>query len=144
MKGDTMPALQVRDCPAPLYEELRQCAAEQDRSIAQQTLYVLRRYLRWYNAVGKYEAQRADIENSPFAEATGAVPRIVQVSWEEQERQARIHKRKALFARMEEHWKDREDPLRDVDFAETIREMREERTDHILSCVEGFEVGEEQ
>lgn len=136
-----MPALQVRDCPAPLYEELRQCAAEQDRSIAQQTLYVLRRYLRWYNAVGKYEAQRADIEDSLFADKVDHGPRIVSVSWEEQERQARINKRKALFARMEEHWGDRKDPLRDVDFAETIREMREERTNHILSCVEGFEVG---
>ena len=37
-----MPALQVRDFPEELYNQLRSCAAEQDRSISQQTTYVLR------------------------------------------------------------------------------------------------------
>lgn len=41
-----MPALQVKDFPADLYESLRVCAAAQDRSISQQTVHVLREYLR--------------------------------------------------------------------------------------------------
>lgn len=45
-----MPALQVKDFPSDLYEELRAYAAMQDRSISQQTVHVLREYLhvrRW-------------------------------------------------------------------------------------------------
>ena len=41
-----MPALQVRDCPDDLYEKLRLCAASEDRSMAQQTLHIVREYLR--------------------------------------------------------------------------------------------------
>ena len=137
-----MPALQVRDCPEPLYEELRLCAAEQDRSISQQTLYVLRRYLSWYRAVGRYEERQPEVLGAPFAEGKSREPRIIPLDREEQERQARIRKRKALFAEIESYWKDRENPLEGVDFAKDIREMREERTDHILSCIEGFEMGE--
>ena len=33
-----MPALQVRDFPATLYDELKECAARNHRSIAQQTI----------------------------------------------------------------------------------------------------------
>lgn len=45
-----MPALQVKDFPSDLYEELCACAAMQDRSISRQTVHVLREYLhvrRW-------------------------------------------------------------------------------------------------
>ena len=47
-----MPALQVKDFPSDLYEELRECAARQDRSISQQTVHVLREYLRAYRQGG--------------------------------------------------------------------------------------------
>lgn len=43
-----MPALQVKDFPTDLYEELRVCAQSQDRSISQQTTHILRAYLRTY------------------------------------------------------------------------------------------------
>lgn len=43
-----MPALQVKDFPADLYEDLRACAAENDRSISQQTTSILRSYLAAY------------------------------------------------------------------------------------------------
>ena len=43
-----MTALQVRDFPADLYEELRSCAREQDRSLSQQTVHILREYLQAY------------------------------------------------------------------------------------------------
>lgn len=43
-----MPALQVKDFPNDLYEDLRKCAAAQDRNISQQTIHVLREFLQAY------------------------------------------------------------------------------------------------
>ena len=41
-----MPALQVKDCPSDVYERLRACAAEENRSISQQALTIIENYLR--------------------------------------------------------------------------------------------------
>ena len=54
-----MPALQVRDCPEDLYEKLRTCAAEQDRSITQQTVHILREYLHENQTSKRKEHQQA-------------------------------------------------------------------------------------
>ena len=40
-----MPPLQVKDFPADVYERLRQCAREENRSISQQTLTIVEDYL---------------------------------------------------------------------------------------------------
>ena len=40
-----MPPLQVRDCPDTVYEQLRICAAEENRSISSQVLTILEDYL---------------------------------------------------------------------------------------------------
>lgn len=40
-----MPALQVRDCPEPLYKKISECAASERRSISQQILVALEAYL---------------------------------------------------------------------------------------------------
>lgn len=40
-----MPALQVKDCPAAVYEALRICAERENRSISQQTLTIIEQYL---------------------------------------------------------------------------------------------------
>jgi hypothetical protein len=40
-----MPALQVKDCPIEVYERLRECAARENRSISQQTVTILEKYL---------------------------------------------------------------------------------------------------
>ena len=40
-----MPALQVKDCPADVYESLRRCAARENRSISQQALTIIEEYL---------------------------------------------------------------------------------------------------
>ena len=39
-----MPALQVKDCPTEVYEELRRCASRENRSISQQALTILEDY----------------------------------------------------------------------------------------------------
>ena len=40
-----MPPLQVKDCPADVYERLRACAQEENRSISQQTLTIIEDFL---------------------------------------------------------------------------------------------------
>ena len=40
-----MPALQIKDCPTEVYEELRRCASRENRSISQQALTILEDYL---------------------------------------------------------------------------------------------------
>ena len=40
-----MPPLQVKDFPPSLYERLRQCAREENRSISQQTITIVEDYL---------------------------------------------------------------------------------------------------
>ena len=45
VKGDSMPPLQVKDCPVEVYERLRACAQEENRSIAQQTLTIIEDFL---------------------------------------------------------------------------------------------------
>lgn len=42
-----MPSLQVKDFPEDLYEELKEYAAEEQRSVSQQTIYCLREHLRF-------------------------------------------------------------------------------------------------
>ena len=59
-----MPALQVKDCPADVYEKLRKCAEEENRSISQQTLTIIEDFL------AMRERQRA------VAEAVGEEPPI--------------------------------------------------------------------
>lgn len=40
-----MPALQVKDCPAVVYDKLRECASRENRSISQQALTIIEEYL---------------------------------------------------------------------------------------------------
>jgi len=42
-----MPLLQVRDMPQDLYEKLSQVAASENRSIAQETIYLLKKALNY-------------------------------------------------------------------------------------------------
>ena len=52
-----MPALQVRDCPSDLYEELKSVAVQENRSISQQTIFILREFLA-QRQNGQLPAQR--------------------------------------------------------------------------------------
>lgn len=49
-----MSALQVKDFPRDLYEELGVCAETQDRSLSQQTMHILREYLHAYRQLGNH------------------------------------------------------------------------------------------
>ena len=52
-----MPALQVKNCPNEVYEQLRACASEENRSRSQQTLTILKEYLSARAAVTTRHAE---------------------------------------------------------------------------------------
>ena len=56
-----MPALQVRDFPATLYDELKECAARNHRSIAQQTIIAVEEMLAEASAPSAARAGRGSI-----------------------------------------------------------------------------------
>lgn len=99
-----MPALQIRDLPQGLYDELRRRAEREHRSLAQQATVAIEQHLRLMPPVERPE----------------------HLVTEEDERRARIARRKALFAEIHAT------PVVDVpdDFpssADIVRELRDSR-----------------
>lgn len=85
-----MPALQVRDFPEDIYEKLRICAQRNHRSMAQQTIVAVEQMLQ------QEEQGRRAGEN-----ATSIHPSIKHETFDtEEERLARIKKRKDIFAQI--------------------------------------------
>ena len=123
-----MPALQVRDFPEDLYEELKNAADRDRRSIAQQTTYLVEQALHRHPA-----QQTAGYPASGSLPAEGLLNpgRVYET---EASRQARIEKRRGVFARI-----DRlpETILYDApDPAVVVRQMREERDDQLMEAIE--------
>lgn len=67
-----MPALQVRDFPATLYDELKECAARNHRSIAQQTIIAVEEMLSEASAPSSARAGRGLSQDSECAPSSGA------------------------------------------------------------------------
>ena len=99
-----MPALQVKDCPTEVYEELRRCAAQENRSISQQALTILEDYLGFRDYVPR---DRSSFQNRCSVETNY------------------IEKRKRLFERMN---KRRAIPVSEEapSSADLLAEIREE------------------
>ncbi|WP_165247561.1 argininosuccinate lyase [Adlercreutzia sp. ZJ141] len=119
-----MPALQVKDFPDDLYEELRECAAKECRSVSQQTVYGLREFLRMYKA-------HQSVKNALWAE-----PYVTDLfnENEDRERRKRANRRQVLNDRIDKLG-SADVPIGFPDAAKLIRSMREERTDQILEAV---------
>ena len=130
-----MPALQVKDFPQDLYDELKACAAKEDRSISQQTVHILRDYLRAY----RQWANRSDWEVIPKnSESFSAYQdrTMTRCESEEAERQARIEKRKKIFEKIEKA-SSFDLPEEYSSEAELVHGMREERDAQIFAAVGG-------
>ena len=126
-----MPALQVKDFPAELYEELRACAAAEARSISQQTVSYQRENLRANRQIGGRTGW-VFVPVERDAVRPGDRRRTA-----EEERQARIEHRKKVFERIDAR------PYIEIpdDFpsaAEIVRQMREERDDQIVPELAGI------
>lgn len=119
-----MPALQVREFPDDIYEELKAAAAREHRSIAQQTIICVERFLR------EASARERKIENE------GCWHRVTPHSSYQQdestrEREARITKRRETFRRIDAFPK-LDLPNGALGPVDIIRGMREERDAQIL------------
>ena len=110
-----MPALQVREFPDDLYEQLKAYAASQHRSIAQQTIVAVEQMLAHPDASHYWNGER-------LYRAVRPIPDFDT----EAKRAARIEKRKELFAEIDKLPKfDVPDGFPDT--VELIRQGREER-----------------
>lgn len=131
--GGFMPALQVKHFPQDLYDELKTCAAKEDRSISQQTVHILRDYLRAY----RQWSNRSDWEVIPKnSEAFSAYHDRIMTrrESEEVERQARIEKRKKIFEKIE-NASSFDLPEEYSSEAELVHGMREERDAQIFAAL---------
>lgn len=143
-----MPALQVKDFPADLYEDLRACAVENDRSISQQTTSILRSYLIAYKhnggapsaAFAEDGAAQSDCAQRPQAPAPSALaPSALEAAalTEEAARRVRIEKRQRLFARIESRAAF-ETPQSFPCAADIVRQMRDDRLGQLCPDSEGL------
>lgn len=118
-----MPALQVRDLPPQVYEDLKACAEEEHRSIAQQALVAIEDYL----ARRKREKEVQAVVDA----AIPSVPKPWEPGYRDWQRsraaaQARLERRREVFARIDARTPfDVPDDFPSVE--EIVREMRDER-----------------
>lgn len=114
-----MPALQVKDFPSDVYDDLRQCAAQEDRSISQQTIHILRRYLALYKTAAR----------------TSGSPEAVVFNTIEDATAARIKQREEVFRQIEE-LPPLDIPDEDDFIVKMIHEGREERMAFVDEMIE--------
>jgi len=144
-----MPALQVRDFPQDLYDELREYAERNHRSIAQQTIACVESEIHRSKAMaeGKAESGSADIAILPAIHEAATRAREVdpfgwagafQVEGEEarEARRAKWEELRKLFADLAERWNGSV-PACD-ELAQAVRGERDARTDSIMMNVEGY------
>lgn len=123
-----MPALQVKDFPEDLYEDLKEYAAEDCRSVSQQTLYILREYSRYRKIHGL------------VGNALWAAPLVGDrgMGNDRAGQAARIEKRRRIRERIDKRGPV-EVPADVPDAAELIRQGRDERMDQILEAEGAWE-----
>lgn len=95
-----MPALQVRDFPVALYEELKAYAAANHRSVAQQTIIAVEQMLAPLSLSkdeGLMRCQAGESSLTPREGEWGAVPFLGLTDYDSAARAARIERRKQLF-----------------------------------------------
>lgn len=117
-----MPALQVRDFPEGLYEDLKNFAEANHRSMSQQVIVAVEEMLEY----GLSEQS---------ANCSQLTPMTKEIYDTEASRQARIAKRKELFARIHEVANNLPQDLPDP--VEVLRECRSEREEHLMRVILG-------
>lgn len=110
-----MPALQVRDFPDDLYEQLKDYAASQHRSIAQQTIVAVEQMLATTNASHYWDGKELYRVIRPRIDFDTEADRL-----------ERIEKRKALFEEIGRiTWKGPKPTTEEI--VELVHEGRRER-----------------
>lgn len=118
-----MPALQVRDFPEDVYEQLRLCAERNHRSIAQQTIVAVEEMLRGENSARGEKQSFLQDRRSRYVDYDTEAARIT-----------RRERRKALFAEIHALPKF-EVPDDFPDASELVRQGHEERDQNIMTAI---------
>ena len=142
-----MPALQVRDFPDDLYEQLRALSARNHRSIAQQTIACVEQFLKLSDSIGSQSGEVLNDSLIPanVKEASMRAAYVNPFAWFESKRveteeaaAAREKKWRRLgsdAAALSQFWTGEAPSLADI--AAIVREEREARDASILSSVYG-------
>lgn len=135
-EGSIMPALQVRDFPATLYDELKECAARNHRSVAQQTIIAVEEMLAAAESpVFSGSAQGRD--NLGASGSRGAFSRRLEEPWPFKRTVSEecVQRRQQIFADFDTiDWKGA--PSTSEDVVALVGAGRHERTERILSSVD--------
>lgn len=131
-----MPALQVRDFPATLYDQLKECAARNHRSIAQQTIIAVEEML----AAAESPVFSGDDQGRDNLGASGSwevFPRRLEEPWpfKRTVSEERVQRRQQIFADFDTlDWRGA--PSTSEDIVALVGAGRQERTERILSSVD--------
>lgn len=122
-----MPALQVKEFPDDLYVRLRACAAQEHRSITQQTLSIIQQYVSAKESAAQRVSGSSVASAGAFCADQGeSVGTAAQTLSFFSGREARAARRRAAFERMEKRA-----PVRMPEEYETVASLvaasREER-----------------
>lgn len=132
-----MPALQVRDFPATLYDELKRYAAANHRSIAQQTIIAVEEMLATQSFLeeeGRRVNRSACKSRVEIGEAV-SIPGLTDQTSSSKAR--RVERRKRLFKDFDEiAWTGPEPSTEDI--VQMVREGRDHLSDRALRALEPF------
>ena len=123
-----MPALQVRDLPADLYEQLKESARREHRSLAQQTTVLLRRGLADGAAFVEAGGGEARLDRRGESRRTVVADDCFHFDLPS-ERERRIARRRELFQAIEKTNQQARMGCRRLTDAEIVAMIREDR-DH--------------
>ena len=131
-----MPALQVREFPAGLYEELREFAAANHRSMAQQTVYAVDAMIHGAGQ-GQSDAGGGDSFGG-FGLAGNACGGAALPLWGPAKREERIARKQAILERARS-WRSRQGASipEPMEFLEEARAERERQSDELVELVIG-------
>lgn len=131
-----MPALQVRDFPATLYDELKEYAARNHRSIAQQTIIAVEEMLATVESPALSGCTQGP-PDSVWASGGGAgFPHRLEEPWSFRRTVSEEHvqKRQQIFADFDTiNWKGASSAPEDI--VAFVNEGRDDRTDRIMASV---------
>lgn len=131
-----MPALQVRDFPATLYDELKEYAARNHRSIAQQTIIAVEEMLSGAGSPALLDGAWGH-SPSQVARREAAPVRPFEERWPFKRTvdEACVRRRQQIFADFDTiDWK--EAPSASEDIVAFVNEGRGDRTERIMASVD--------
>ena len=132
-----MPALQVRDFPATLYDELKRYAAANHRSVAQQTIIAVEEMLATQSILEEEGRRVHGSACRPMVETEDAAPIPGLTDQISSSKARRVERRKQLFRDFDEiAWRGPEPSAEDI--VQMVREGRDYLSERAWRALEPF------